>query len=124
VNMIGNILWFVLGGFLLALFWAIAGLILCLTIIGIPLGVQCFKFAGLVLWPFGKEIVYGRTGAISLLANILWILFFGLELALTAAVMGLVFCITIIGIPFGLQYFKFARLALMPFGAQIIDRRR
>lgn len=120
MNLIGNVLWLILGGFILALFWALAGLICCLTIIGIPLGIQCFKFAGLALWPFGRDIQYGRSNAISLLANIFWLIFFGLELALTAAVMGLVFCITIIGIPFGLQYFKFARLAVMPFGAVIV----
>ena len=120
MNFIGNLLWVVLGGFLLSLLWALAGLLCCLTIIGIPLGLQCFKFAGLALWPFGRDIHYGRTGAVSLLANILWLVFLGLELALAAAVMGLLFCLTIIGIPFGLQYFKMARLAIMPFGAQVV----
>lgn len=120
MRLIGNVLWFLLGGFLLAALWALAGLVCCLTIIGIPLGVQCFKFAGLALWPFGSEIIQGRTGAVSLLANILWLLFFGLELALFSAALGLLFCLTILGIPFGLQYFKFARLALMPFGARVV----
>jgi len=116
---IGNLLWFLLGGFILALGWALAGLLCCLTIIGIPLGVQCFKFAELALWPFGRDIVYNGMGAVSLLANLIWIIFCGLELAITAAVFGLVFCLSIIGIPFGLQYFKFAKLALMPFGAHV-----
>lgn len=120
MSFIGNVLWFVLGGFILALFWFLAGLICCLTVIGIPLGLQCFKFAGLALWPFGRQIVYGQTGAVSLLANVLWIIFLGIELAVAAALMGLLFCLTIIGIPFGLQYFKFARLALMPFGAYVV----
>jgi uncharacterized membrane protein YccF (DUF307 family) len=117
---IGNLLWLVLGGILLALGWALAGMLCCLTIVGIPLGLQCFKFAELALWPFGRQIDYSRIGAVSLLANIIWIIFCGLELALTAAVLGLALCVTIIGIPFGLQYFKFAKLALMPFGAHIV----
>ena len=122
MNLIGNLLFLLLGGFALSLGWALAGLLCCLTIIGIPIGLQCFKFAGLVLWPFGREIHYRQAGAVSLLANILWLVFFVLELALASAVMGLVFCVTLIGIPFGLQYFKFARLALMPFGAVIVTR--
>jgi uncharacterized membrane protein YccF (DUF307 family) len=120
MKLIGNLLWLVLGGFLLALGWVLAGLLCCLTIVGIPLGLQCFKFANLALWPFGRQIDFSRIGAVSLLANILWIIFCGMELALTAVVPGLIFCVTIIGIPFGLQYFKFAKLALMPFGARII----
>ena len=92
MNLIGNLLFLLLGGFALSLGWALAGLLCCLTIIGIPIGLQCFKFAGLVLWPFGREIHYRQAGAVSLLANILWLVFFGLELALASAVMGLVFC--------------------------------
>ena len=122
MNLIGNLLFFLLGGFVLALGWALAGLLCCLTIVGIPIGIQCFKFAGLVLWPFGREIRERQTGVISLLANVLWLVFFGLELALVSAAMGLTFCVTLIGIPFGLQYFKFARLALMPFGAVVVPR--
>lgn len=116
---LGNIIWFIFGGLGMALSWALAGLLCCITIIGIPLGVQCFKIAGLALWPFGKEIVYEQTGALSFLANLLWIIFCGWELALGAALQGLIFCVTIIGIPFGLQCFKFARLAFMPFGARV-----
>lgn len=123
MSLIGNIFWFVLGGIVLSLLWFIAGLLCCITIIGIPLGVQCFKFASLMLAPFGREIDYSRAGVGSLLINILWILFFGWELATTAAVIGIIYCITIVGIPFGIQSFKFAQLALMPFGARIVDRR-
>ena len=120
IKTLGNIIWFLLGGIVLALAWMIAGLLCCLTVIGIPLGLQCFKFAGLALWPFGRDIDFSRMGAVSLLANIIWLVFCGFELAVTAAVLGAVFCLTLIGIPFGLQYFKFAKLALMPFGARII----
>lgn len=115
---IGNILWFLLGGCLLGLSWCAVGLLWCVTVVGIPVGVQCFKFAELSFFPFGREIV-GRGSAVSLLLNLLWLLFGGLALALEAACVGLVFCVTIVGIPFGLQCFKIARLALMPFGAEI-----
>ncbi len=118
MKIIGNILWLLLGGGLLAIAWAMAGLICCITIIGIPIGLQCFKFAGLVIWPFGKEIVYSdRTS--SFLFNLLWVIIFGWELALLALIIGVVWCMTIIGIPFGLQSIKFAKLALMPFGAKV-----
>ena len=99
--------------------WIIAGCILCVTVIGIPIGVQCFKFAGLAFWPFGKDIVYGG-GAISLLANIIWLIVFGIPMAVGNAVVGCLWCITIIGIPFGKQFFKIARLSLMPFGAAVV----
>lgn len=120
MRFLANIIWFLLGGFILALAWLLAGLVCCLTIVGIPLGLQCFKFTELALAPFGREIIADHSRALPLLANILWILVLGLELALMTAVMGLVFCLTIVGIPFGIQYFKFARLALMPFGARIV----
>lgn len=123
MSLIGNILWFILGGIVLSLLWFIAGLLCCITIIGIPLGIQCFKFASLMLAPFGRDLDYSRSGVGSLLINILWIMFLGWELAIAAVVIGLVYCVTIIGIPFGIQAFKFAKLALMPFGARIVDRR-
>ncbi|GAA6491075.1 YccF domain-containing protein [Candidatus Bariatricus faecipullorum] len=115
---LGNILWILCGGLLSSLSWALAGLLWCVTIVGIPIGMQCFKFAGLCLCPFGQEIHYGG-GAGSLLLNILWLIVSGLPLALEHAAMGGLLCITIIGIPFGLQHFKIAQLALMPFGAEV-----
>ena len=87
---------------------------------GIPIGLQCFKFVKLAFFPFGKEVVYGG-GVGSLLLNILWLIISGIPLALGAAINGVVFCITIIGIPFGLQCFKMAKLALMPFGASVVE---
>lgn len=119
MSLIGNIIWLVFGGILGALAWFIAGLLLCVTIIGIPFGVQCFKIAGFVLWPFGREVEIGNFGAGGLILNILWILILGWELAAMHVVIGAVFCITIIGIPFGLQHFKLAMLGLVPFGARI-----
>lgn len=113
---IGNFLWFCLCGLWLGLGWLFVGILWCITLVGIPVGLQCFKLAGLSFFPFGKEVEYGG-GAGSLLLNILWIIFGGLELALSSAFMGIIFCITIVGIPFGLQCFKLAQLSLMPFGA-------
>lgn len=121
LRFLGNLLWFILCGFWQGLGWLIAGLIWCITLIGIPVGVQCFKFAKLSFFPFGKEIVYGG-GGISLILNILWLVFGGLPLAIVSVVNGVLLCITIIGIPFGQQCFKLARLALMPFGATIVSR--
>ena len=119
MNTLGNILWFIFGGLFSGILWLLAGLIWCITIIGIPIGLQCFKFASLAMWPCGKEIVYG-SGRFSLLVNVIWIVFFGLEMAVANLILGCLWCITIIGIPFGKQFFKLAQLSLMPFGAQIV----
>ena len=103
----------------MGLTWLVAGIIWCITIVGIPVGMQCFKFASLAFFPFGKEIEYGG-GTGSLILNMIWILLTGLPLAIEAAVIGCVLCITVIGIPFGLQCFKIAKLALMPFGSRVV----
>lgn len=115
---LGNILWFIFGGFISGLSWTLAGCLWCITIIGIPVGMQCFKFASLSFFPFGKEVRYGG-GAGSLLLNIIWLAVSGIWLAAESAVFGVILCATIIGIPFGLQQFKLAKLALMPFGATV-----
>ena len=120
MRLLGNILWFILGGFVMAVSWFAAGILWCLTIIGIPVGIQCFKFAALSLWPFGKEIVYHPSTS-SFLLNVIWLVFSGWILALEHFVGGILLAITIIGIPFAKQSFKLARLALMPFGAEIVD---
>ena len=119
MRLLGNILWFVFGGFVSGMAWLLAGMLWCVTIIGIPIGLQCFKFAGLAFWPFGKEIVYGG-GAMSLIANIIWLIVSGIPMAIGNCILGLLWCITIVGIPFGKQFFKIARLALMPFGASVV----
>ena len=115
---LGNVLWFICGGLLSGLSWGFAGCLWCISIVGIPVGLQCFKFASLSFFPFGKDVNYGG-GAGSLLLNIIWLLVSGIPLALEHAVMGIIMCVTIIGIPFGLQHFKIAQLALMPFGATV-----
>lgn len=119
MSCLGNLLWFIFGGFISGLSWALAGCLWCITIIGVPYGIQCFKFASMSFFPFGKEIVYGG-GTVSFLVNIIWILVSGIPLALEHITFGCLLCITVIGIPFGLQHFKLAKLALMPFGASII----
>ena len=119
MNFLGNIIWLLFGGIIAAIAWALAGLILCVTVIGIPFGIQCFKISGFVLWPFGKEIESGQFGVGGLLLNIIWIILFGWELAIAHLTTGIIFCITIVGIPFGLQHFKFAKLGFIPFGAEI-----
>ena len=122
MNFLGNLLWILLGGLFVSLYYAIVGLAFCLTIVGIPFGVQLFKIAGFALCPFGRQVVPGTNdgGCLSILMNIIWIIFGGIEIALAHVVLGITFCITIIGIPFGVQNFKMALLALTPFGKEIV----
>ena len=118
---LGNLIWFICGGALSGLSWCLAGCLWCITVVGIPVGIQCCKFASLSFFPFGKEVVYsGGTG--SFLVNMIWLLVSGLPLALEHLVIGIALCVTVVGIPFGLQQLKLAKLALMPFGAEIIFR--
>ena len=119
MRIILNLLWLIFGGLLSALGWVITGCLWCITVIGIPVGLQCFKLASISLDPFGNEIVYDDSGAVSFLLNLVWIIFGGIELAFANALFGVILCITIIGIPWGKQYFKIAKLALMPFGARV-----
>ncbi|MDF2985087.1 MAG: putative rane protein [Eubacterium sp.] len=119
MNLFGNIIWLVFGGIVSAVLWFVSGIVLCVTIVGIPFGIQCFKIAGFVIWPFGRQVEIGQFGAGGLLFNIIWLVLFGWEFAIGHLIIGLVFCITVIGIPFGIQHFKFAKLGLIPFGARI-----
>ena len=116
-NLCCNILWFIFGGFEICLGWCFFGLILCITIIGIPAGIQCFKIGCFALCPFGKQVVpkEGGLSGCDLCLNILWILFCGLWIAIGEIFAGIFWCITICGIPFGIQCFK------LPFGARILD---
>ena len=121
MSTLGNILWFLLGGLFSGLSWFLSGLLWCISIVGIPVGLQCFKLAAVSFTPFGREIVYGG-GAGSFLLNVLWFLLSGLWLALENFFIGCLWCVTIVGIPFGRQFFKIARLALSPFGASVVKR--
>lgn len=116
---LGNFLWIICGGLFTSIGWSIAGFLCCLTVVGIPFGLQCFKIAGLVLAPFGKDVDIGNFGAGGFLGNVIWTIFLGWELALAHVISGGFLCITIIGIPFGVQHFKLAKLALIPFGAKV-----
>ena len=123
MSTLGNLLWLILAGFWLAIGYAASGLLLCLTVVGIPFGVQAFKLAGFTLWPFGRKVVGtpGGLGCLSVVFNILWLVLFGWELFLGHLVSGLLLCATIVGIPFGIQAFKLSVLALWPFGQEIVD---
>ena len=116
---LGNFFWLLCGGIFCGLSWILTGMLWCITLIGIPVGIQCFKLASLSFWPFGKTIVY-EGGAGSFIVNVFWFLFGGIALAILHALFGLLCCVTIIGIPFGLQFFKLAKLSIAPFGAVIV----
>lgn len=122
MNFFGNIMWFILGGFIVSLFYFLVGAVFCLTIIGIPFGIQLFKIGLFALWPFGSEVVSDTNdgGCLAILMNVLWILFGGIEVATLHVGFGILCCLTIIGIPFGLQHFKMTLLALVPFGKKIV----
>jgi uncharacterized membrane protein YccF (DUF307 family) len=123
MNLLGNILWLLLGGFVTALEYLICSLLLMFTIVGIPFGLQTLKFASLALWPFGRTVVTNSspTGCLFTFMNILWILLGGIWISLTHLLFGILLFITIIGIPFGRQHFKLATLALTPFGKDIVS---
>lgn len=119
MRLLGNIIWMLFGGIFTALYWFVVGCVFCVTIIGIPLGRQAFKMASLTLAPFGKTIEYGG-GAPSLIANIFWVILAGVPMAFSYLAAGCINCLTIVGMPFGLQAFKMAKLSLLPFGARVL----
>jgi len=122
MKLIGNILWLLFGGIITALEYFTASLLLMLTIIGIPFGIQTFKLGYLALWPFGSEVkeTASAGGCLYTFMNILWIVTGGIWIALTHLIFGILLAITIIGLPFALQHFKLAGLALTPFGKEIV----
>lgn len=117
MKLLGNLIWIILIGFWSALVYFFMGLFLCITIIGIPFGKQCFKLASLSFTPFGTIIKsdFGKHPII----NLIWMIICGWELAIMYTIIGILYCISIIGIPFGKQCFKLGLLALFPFGAKI-----
>lgn len=117
LRFLGNLIWFLFTGLISFIAWTLTGILFCITVIGIPFGLQCFKIAGLLLWPIGHTV---RTHfSAHPIANLIWLLLFGWELCIGYAVTGLLYCITIVGIPFGRQCFKLAELSLSPFGAVV-----
>ena len=122
MKFLGNIIWLVFGGILISIEYVVSSFLLMATIVGIPFGIQTLKLALLALWPFGSEIRLkpNNSGCLSTLMNVIWIFIGGIWIALTHLVFGIFFAITIIGIPFALQHFKLAELALTPFGKEIV----
>jgi uncharacterized membrane protein YccF (DUF307 family) len=121
VRTIGNVLWFLLAGVWLAIGYVVAGLIAFVLIITIPFGIAAFRLAGFVVWPFGRTAVWRReAGVWSVLGNVVWVLLLGWELALLHLVAGLVLCVTVIGIPFGIACWKMVPLALLPLGREVV----
>jgi len=123
MSLLGNILWIILGGgIILFLEYLLAGLVLCITVIGIPFGIQCIKLSFLALLPFGKEIRHeeGSIGCLSTVMNVIWILIGGIWIALTHLIFAVICAITIIGIPFAKQHMKLASLSLVPFGKKVV----
>lgn len=121
MKILGNIIWLLFGGIFIFIEYLVGGLLLCITIIGIPFGFQVFKLAFVALWPFGKKIESNpnSNGCLNVLMNIIWLIFGGIWIALSHVLIGLLLAITIIGIPFAIQHFKLAAVALSPFGKTI-----
>ena len=124
MSFIGNFFWIVFGGFFVFVYYLLGSLILILTIVGIPFGIQTLKLAGLALFPFGKEVRQGHraTGCLYIIMNIIWIVVAGIELAVIHLMLALVFAITVIGIPLAVQHIKLASLALIPFGHDVVRK--
>jgi uncharacterized membrane protein YccF (DUF307 family) len=124
MKLLANLLWLLFGGIFIAIEYIVASLPFFISIIGIPFGLQLIKIAMLALWPFGSAVQTsnGASGCLSTLLNIIWIFIGGLWICLTHLLFGILFCITIIGIPFGMQHFKLAGLALTPFGKEIVSK--
>ena len=121
MNIFLNIIWFVFGGLMVAVEYAISSVAMMLTIIGIPFGLQTLKLAKVALWPFGTEVVDDGwpSGCLAGVMNVVWWFVGGVPIALTHMLWGLIFCVTVVGIPFGIQHFKLMKLALFPFGTKV-----
>jgi len=122
MKILGNLIWLLFGGFVIAVEYFIGSIILILTIVGIPFGFQTLKMGSLAIWPFGRtsRVAPRASGCLYILMNIIWLIFGGIWIALTHAILGILLCITIIGIPFGKQHFKLTEIALNPFGRDIV----
>jgi uncharacterized membrane protein YccF (DUF307 family) len=123
MNFLGNLIWLIMGGLLTALMYWTAGLLMCITIIGIPFGVQLVKIGTLSLWPFGHDltpIAGSESSCLQIVFNVLWIVLGWWEIALTHLTFGLILCCTIVGIPWGIQHFKLAMASIIPFGKEVV----
>lgn len=121
MSLIGNVLWFLLFGLEMGLAWIVTGLVFCCTIFGIPYGVASFRIAMFAFFPFGKDIVPSEgAGACTFLLNVIWVIFAGIWLWIGSVIAGIIFCCTIIGIPFGIACFRIAKVSLAPLGKKIV----
>jgi len=121
MSLLGNVLWLVFGGLLAGLGYILGGVLMCLTVVGIPFGIQSVKLGVATLAPFGKRIVEApdANGPLEIVLNVLWLILFGWEIALAHLVSALVLAITVIGIPFALQHLKLVPIALLPLGRSL-----
>ncbi len=122
MSTLGNVVWLVFGGLIAALGYIIGGLLLCITIVGIPFGMQSMKIGVATLTPFGKEVVEVKqaNSALRILFNLLWLVLFGWEIALAHLLSALILTVTIVGIPFAKQHVKLIPLSLFPFGRNLL----
>ena len=129
--LLGNCIWFIFGGLIAGLAWAIVGVIAFITIIGIPWGRACFMLANFSVFPFGREVINRKdltdkddlgTGKLGLFGNIVWFILAGWWLALLHFISGVLCCVTIIGIPFGIQHFKLAGASMLPVGKTVVNK--
>jgi len=130
LRFLGNVLWFIFGGALAALLWILAGLLMMITIVGIPWARAAFVIAGFVAWPFGREPIARNavtgsldvgTGALGTVGNVIWVVFFGVALFVAHVVEAVALAVTIIGIPFAIQHLKIAKITLWPIGQTIVE---
>ncbi|WP_181188369.1 YccF domain-containing protein [Actinopolyspora mortivallis] len=122
MRLLFNIVWLVLSGLWMAIGYALAGILLCVTIIGIPFGIASFRMANFALWPFGRQLVEEHdAGVFSAIGNVLWVILAGWWLALGHILSGIALCVTIIGIPLGIASFKLVPVSLFPLGKRIVD---
>lgn len=118
MSLIGNLLWLLLGGAIVSLWYFLCGLLLCCTVIGIPFGLQLFKIAGVALLPFGNDVeMLGDSGCLSMIFNIIWIACGWWEIAIVHLTLALLFAITIVGIPFAKAHWRIMKMGFLPFGS-------
>jgi uncharacterized membrane protein YccF (DUF307 family) len=120
MSLLGNLIWLIFGGLIVGLLYILGGALLCLTVVGIPFGMQAIRLGVATLAPFGKEVVpSGRQGSLKTLFDVIWILLFGWEIAMAHLTAALIFAITIVGLPFAKQHFKLIPIALFPFSQEL-----
>jgi uncharacterized membrane protein YccF (DUF307 family) len=124
MRLLGNIIWLIFGGFISFIGYLVGGIALCLTIVGIPFGLQIFKLAEVTLWPFNKsfELSGGAPGCLSTVMNLIWLIVAGFWIVITHLVFGILLTLTIVGIPWGKQHFKLMSLAITPFGRRVVSK--